>query len=70
MQYGLGSWVKWAYLLAVIPLGLVAEWWLKKWKRWLQNRRAAFLTQNKKETWGEMTDLRQQILDTFARIHQ
>ncbi len=58
----LGSWVKWAYLLAVIPMGLLAEWWLKKWKRWRDSCRADFLSKNKKESWSEMTDLRQQIL--------
>ncbi len=66
MHYGLGSWVKWAYLLAVIPLGLVAEWWLKKWKLWQQGRRAAFFAQNKKEAWAELTGLRQRIRNTAA----
>lgn len=60
--YDLGAWVKWAYLLAYIPLGLIAEWWLKTWKRNQQSSVASYLSTNEKEIWGQLRNLRQQII--------
>ncbi len=61
-QFGFGSWVKWAYLLAYIPLGLIAEWWLKTWKRNQQSSVATYLSTNEKDIWGQLRNLRQQII--------
>ncbi|MCC6726641.1 MAG: 1-acyl-sn-glycerol-3-phosphate acyltransferase [Saprospiraceae bacterium] len=61
-HFGFSPSVKWAYLLAIIPLGLVAEWWLKTGKRWLQGRRAAVLRSNGKAEWGEIIAQRQRII--------
>lgn len=61
-QLGFGAWVKWAYLLAYIPLGLIAEWWLKTWKRNQQSSVATYLSANEKDIWGQLRNLRQQII--------
>ncbi len=29
---GTAPWLTWAYVISIVPAGLVAEWWLKKWK--------------------------------------
>ena len=62
VSFGLGDWVKWAYLFAFIPLGLVAEWWLNTWKRNQQASRADFVAKNEKAIWAELTSLRRQII--------
>lgn len=61
-HFGFPPSVKWAYLLAIIPLGLVAEWWLKTGTSWLQGRRATALRSNGKAAWEEITAQRQRII--------
>lgn len=65
---GLGNWVKWAYLLSIVPLGLVAEWWLKKWRYRQESRRALSTIQNKKETWAELLALRLKTQQALAHL--
>ncbi len=60
--FSLGDWVKWAYLLAVIPMGLLAEWWLCSWQHWQRGNRAEFIVKNEPAIWEQLTGLRQQIL--------
>ncbi|MBI1224235.1 MAG: hypothetical protein GC192_03270 [Bacteroidetes bacterium] len=62
LHFDLGAWVKWAYLLAYFPLGLIAEWWMKTWKLGQMSNRAAFLRKNEPIIWADVTSLRQQIL--------
>ncbi len=70
LHFQWGSWVQWAYLLAVIPMGLFAEWWLKGWANWRYSRRAAFLSKTKKETWAEAVGLRQQVLAEMPALEK
>ncbi|MCF8245368.1 MAG: 1-acyl-sn-glycerol-3-phosphate acyltransferase [Saprospiraceae bacterium] len=64
VHFDLGDWVKWAYLLAFVPLGLLAEWWLKTWESGQQANRADFLHKNEGAVWADIAGLRQQILAT------
>lgn len=64
LHFDLGAWVKWAYLLAYFPLGLVVEWWIKTWRLGQMSNRAAFLRKNEPAIWADVTGLRQQILST------
>ncbi|MCU0347575.1 MAG: 1-acyl-sn-glycerol-3-phosphate acyltransferase [Saprospiraceae bacterium] len=68
--FGLGVWVKWAFLAVYFPLGLVTEWWLNEWKTHGQNRRAAFLRSNKKQEWAELAGLRKQITAQLNRLNE
>lgn len=65
-HFGFSPSVKWAYLLAVIPLGIVAEWWLITANRWLQGQRAAALRSSSKASWEEMSAQRQRIIKQLA----
>ncbi len=67
-NFGLGAWVKWAYLAAIIPLGLVAEWWLRTGNRWLQEQRSAALRSKAGNEWERLLKLRQEILDKIELI--
>jgi hypothetical protein len=58
------AWLTWAYVLSIVPTGLAAEWWLKKWQHWREGRRAAFFSKNQTATWEELTALRREILET------
>lgn len=68
VHFGLGSWVKWAYLAAVIPLGFLAEWWLKKGQQWLQDNSASALRSKQKSTWEELLNNRRDILRAIGNI--
>ncbi|MBI5915777.1 MAG: hypothetical protein HY842_10395 [Bacteroidetes bacterium] len=61
---GGNGWLTWAYVLSIVPTGLVAEWWLKKWQHWQERRRASVLSRKQKARWDELTDLRREILET------
>ena len=39
-------WLTWLYVLSIVPAGLVAEWWLKQWKGWSENRRLKVFNKN------------------------
>jgi glycerol-3-phosphate O-acyltransferase/dihydroxyacetone phosphate acyltransferase len=67
-HFGLGVWVKWAYLAAVIPLGLVAEWWLRTGNRWLQEQRSAALRSKVGNEWESLLKERREILDKIKLI--
>lgn len=62
LHFEFGLWVKWAYLLAYFPLGLIAEWWIRTWRLSQMSNRAAFLRKNEPTIWADVTGLRQQIL--------
>lgn len=70
VYFGCGDWVKWAYLAAVIPLGLVTEWWLKKARNWQRWRRAAFLRTSNRTEWDALTNLRQAIVQKLVSLGQ
>jgi 1-acyl-sn-glycerol-3-phosphate acyltransferase len=61
-HFGFSPSVKWAYLAAFIPLGLVAEWWLKKGRNWLQERKATALRSKQKSKWESLLEERRGIL--------
>ena len=60
---GWPDWVKWAYLLAIVPMGLLAEWWLRTWTLAQRGSRAAYIAKNEAAIWEQLRGLRGQILD-------
>lgn len=64
VSLGLEEWYKWIFLLAVVPLGLVTERWLRNWKLWQRWTRAEYIYKNETAIWSQLTDLRQRILST------
>lgn len=59
----MGVYLKWGYMAAIIPLGLVAEWSLEKWKLYKSRQRFIHLGLKKQE------DLMQQRKDILGTIH-
>jgi hypothetical protein len=59
---GLAVWYKWVFLLAVVPLGLLTERWLRSWKLWQRWNRAEYLYKSQAAIWSQLTGLRQRIL--------
>jgi glycerol-3-phosphate O-acyltransferase / dihydroxyacetone phosphate acyltransferase len=66
--FDMPGWVKWAYLAAIIPLGLLTEAWLARGKRWRQNQRATVLRSKEKNLWEGLLNTRQHILDNLGSI--
>lgn len=61
-HYDLGNWLKWAYLVSVIPLGFITEWWLRGARHFLQSQRVAALQAKEKSTWVQIAGMRKGIL--------
>lgn len=62
VSLGLEAWYKWIFLLAVVPLGLLTERWLRNWKLWQRWNRAEYLYKSQPTIWSQLTGLRERIL--------
>lgn len=56
------GWLTWAYVLGILPSGMVAEWWLKHGKTVLEHRRCVILKNTRLSAWEELMALRENIL--------
>lgn len=69
----LAAWLGWApwltlgYVLSIMPVGWVAEWWLEKWKRYRKERRYLSLTQKNKLQMEELRKNRVAILKFLSQ---
>jgi 1-acyl-sn-glycerol-3-phosphate acyltransferase len=65
----MGVWVKWLFVLSILPSGLLAEWWWGKWKQLRQRRRAKRVFQQNPGAWKMLVDGRSEILASPWATH-
>lgn len=63
-----GVWLKWLFILSIVPLGLVAEWWLKNWQLLRQKWRASSVFHQNPSKWKWLNEMRADILSNISNI--
>ena len=57
-----------AYILVFFPAGLAAEWFIKKWKLFLEARRICHLAKRNKKEVEAVVQLRKDILSSYSSV--
>lgn len=63
-----GIWLKWLFILCIVPLGLAAEWWWQKWQLMRQKWRAEKVFQQNPAVWKLLNEMRADILSNISNI--
>ncbi len=63
----IGNWWKWVYLASIVPAGLVAEWFLEKWKLFRSNWKYRQFVKHHPEEKEALAGLRKDILNALRK---
>jgi len=63
----MGNYLKWLYILAIVPTGLIAEWFIENWKLKRSNKRSSRFRKKNKPDWEKLVQERKDILQ-FTQI--
>jgi hypothetical protein len=55
-------WLTWLFVLGIVPAGLLAAWWLKKWQQFMEDRRLKRLKKNNPADLADLMEKRASIL--------
>lgn len=61
-------WLTWIYIFTIVPSGLIAEWWLKRWNARRERRRLNILTEQNAADFSSLLKKRAEILQVVAGL--
>jgi hypothetical protein len=62
------NWLKWSYLLALVPMGLIAEWFIGQWQIWRANQRFRSLGKQQPQQKAALVALREEVLSFHKKL--
>ena len=60
------NWFNWVYYLSIIPLGLIAEWFIGKWRLFKANTNYRLFSKQRPKEAAALVKMRKEILDTVC----